>query len=277
MIDSNAGRNILRLGVGLVISLWAFSAQGQGGGLAALTQSDVEGPVIVVDLVKFKPGGEEHYDTYDAMGEVKLKDLGGEIIFRGRRTPVAALDSRRRDSENQPAEGAQLNSTQWDRVTIRRYPTKEAVLALGASAEYRAALRYRIEGVEASFVYAFSGELPSLDGAPNKGRHPMGAVEPLTSDAVYMLNLLRFKKDGGERKFFTKYGAPRGGFRPVPVLMAKGITPIIGQVVVDRLILARYPSAKAFSEMIASAEYRAVSHHRTEAIELGLIWPFSMK
>ena len=43
----------------------------------------------------------------------------------------------------------------------------------------------------------------------------------------------------------------------------------------DRLILVRYPSGEVFREMITSAEYRAVSHLRTEAIELGLIWPFS--
>ena len=45
---------------------------------------------------------------------------------------------------------------------------------------------------------------------------------------------------------------------------------------VDRLILAQYRSADVFTEMIRSAEGRAVSHSRTEAIELGLIWPFSM-
>ena len=43
------------------------------------------------------------------------------------------------------------------------------------------------------------------------------------------------------------------------------------------MILAHYPSAGVFTEMITSSEYRAVSHLRTEAIELGLIWPFSMK
>jgi len=44
----------------------------------------------------------------------------------------------------------------------------------------------------------------------------------------------------------------------------------------DRLNLAHYRFADVFTEMIRSAEYRAVSHLPTEAIELGLIWPFSM-
>ena len=37
--------------------------------LAFLAQSDMEGPVTVVDFVKFKPGGEETYDRYDALAE----------------------------------------------------------------------------------------------------------------------------------------------------------------------------------------------------------------
>ena len=44
----------------------------------------------------------------------------------------------------------------------------------------------------------------------------------------------------------------------------------------NRLILAHYPSGQVFTDMIRSAEYQAVSRVRTEAIELGLIWPFSM-
>ncbi len=45
---------------------------------------------------------------------------------------------------------------------------------------------------------------------------------------------------------------------------------------VDRLNLAHYRFADVFTEMIRSAEGRAVSYLRHEAIELGLIWPFSM-
>ena len=60
-----------------------------------------------------------------------------------------------------------------------------------------------------------------------------------------------------------------------PVLRSGGITPIVGDEQVDELILVRYPTAEAFAAMIASPDYRAVSHFRTEAIELGEVWPFS--
>ena len=235
--------------------------------------------VIVVDMVTFKPGGEQHYDKYDAMGEVKLNTLGGQIIFRGQRA-MLELPDQSEAGAGDPA-GAELNATKWDRVTIRKYPTKEAVLELGASDEYRAALGYRIKGVEKSFVYAFSGELPTLDGEP-KRQHPMDVIAPpekgdTTSDPIYILYILRFKNEGGERKFFLNDRAPRDGFRPVPVLIGKGITPIFGKEVVDRLILARYPSKEQFLKMLTSNENGQASPFRTEAIEMDLVWPFSMK
>jgi uncharacterized protein (DUF1330 family) len=277
---STAKRSLLFVGLGLLIGLPTSSVRAQETkrpvtGLRALAQSMIEGPVVVVDMVTFRPGGEQHYDKYDAMGEVKLTELGGQIIFRGQRAMIEVLDQIKAGTGD--AAAAELNATKWDRVTVRKYPTKEAVLELGASAEYRAALGHRIRGVEKSFVYAFSGELPSFDGG-TKRQHPMGVVAaPEKSETIYVLNLLRFKNDGDERKFFEKYEAPRGGIRPVPVLIGKGITPIIGKEVVDRLILARYPSQEQFQEMVTSDEYRQQSPFRTKVIEMGLMWPFSMK
>ena len=65
------------------------------GGLAFLAQTDWEGPVTVIDLVKFKPGGERSYDEYDALAEAKLKSLGGEVIFRGYSKPFEGRGSDR--------------------------------------------------------------------------------------------------------------------------------------------------------------------------------------
>lgn len=242
----------------------SLGAGAQQGGLAALAQSGTQGPVVVVDLVKFKPDGAARYAIYDEIAEAKLKDLGGEVIFRGVATQVPGMES-------------VLPSDEWDRVTFRKYPSMEAVMAMGSSKEYQGAFPNRLASVEKSFVYAYSGEMPSFVEGAKPGMHPMSVVpEPATPDTVYMLNLLRFKKDGGERKFFLEYGAPRGGHRPDPVVILKGIGPVISEEIVDRLILVRYPSAEVFIGMLGSPEYRAVSHLRTEAIELGLILSFSM-
>ena len=71
------------------------------GSLGALAQSSVEGPVVVVDLVKFKPDGAARYAIYDQIAEARLEDLGGEVIFRGDAAQVSG----------------RLPSDEWDRVT----------------------------------------------------------------------------------------------------------------------------------------------------------------
>ncbi len=218
-------------------------------GLAWLAQTDMAGPVTVIDLVKFKPGGEESYDTYDALAEAKLTSLGGEVVFRGSSKSVDGLDS-----------------SSWDRVTMRKYPSAGAVVEMGASSEYGAAFPHRLQGVETSLVYAFAGATT-----------PRVAAET-SADAVYMLNLLRFKAGDGEAGY-RDYGASvipllrqRGAG---PILMGNGLTAVISEEEIDRMILVRYPSPETFLEMVTSAEYRAIAHKRTDSIELGLLFPFS--
>jgi uncharacterized protein (DUF1330 family) len=55
----------------------------------------------------------------------------------------------------------------------------------------------------------------------------------------------------------------------------KGVGPVIADEEIDRLALVRYPSTETFLEMIASDEYQATAHFRTDALELGLLFPFS--
>jgi len=234
-----------------------------GGGLGALLSSGVEGPIVVMDLVKFKPGGAEKYAIYDGIAEKKLASLGGEVVFRGSSREVSGLDY-----------------AKWDRVTFRKYPSMQAVMQMAASSEYQGAFPHRMASVERSIVDVFSGELPSFGGNPSPGSHPMNKLNaPHDEDTVYMLNLLRFKDDGGREQYYGQYGAKtmpmiqiRGGG---PVYVLKGVGPVIADEEIDRLILVTYPSPKLFREMIESPEYQAIAHLRTEAIELGLLFPFS--
>jgi uncharacterized protein (DUF1330 family) len=218
-------------------------------GLDWLAQTDLEGPVTVMDVVKFKPSGEESYDKYDALAEAKLKSLGGEVIFRGYSKPAGRLDS-----------------SSWDRVTMRKYPSAKAVVEMGSSSEYRAAFPHRMQGVEKSLVYAFGGNaMPRVAAAAS-------------SDTVYMLNLLRFNDNGGVAGY-SDYGSHVGpliqqaGGRPV--LRMNGLTAIISEEEYDMMILVMYPSPDSFFSMVTSPEYRAISHKRGDSIELGQLFSFS--
>lgn len=100
---------------------------------------------------------------------------------------------------------------------------------------------------------------------------------------IYMLNLLRYRLDGG-RERYAEYGAAAGRF----------LAGVGGEVVYagdcstlvvgpdghnwDAVLVVRYPSRAAFAEMVANPEYQQVTHIRTEALEDAVLqathaWP----
>jgi uncharacterized protein (DUF1330 family) len=95
---------------------------------------------------------------------------------------------------------------------------------------------------------------------------------------VVMLNLLRFKLDGG-RERYAEYGAAvtplleKAGGRAV--FLGESALPLLGDGRWDSILLVEYPTRQAFLEMIASAEYQAIGHLRTEALEHGELHPMS--
>jgi uncharacterized protein (DUF1330 family) len=93
---------------------------------------------------------------------------------------------------------------------------------------------------------------------------------------VTMLNLLRFKPDGGQERY-AEYGAAvapsleKVGGRIV--WAGQPSAPLLGEGGWDMVALVEYPSRQAFLDMIASPEYKEIGHLRTEALELGELHP----
>ncbi len=93
-----------------------------------------------------------------------------------------------------------------------------------------------------------------------------------------MLNLLRFKPDGGQERY-AEYGAAvtplleKAGARVV--FLGEAALPLLGEGRWDSVLLVEYPSRGAFLEMIGSAEYQTIGHLRTEALEHGELHPLS--
>lgn len=200
-------------------------------------------------------------DEYDALAEAKLTSLGGEVIFRGYSKPFEGRGADRAAARI----GGDPSVLGWDRVTMRKYPSAKAVVEMGSSGEYRAALPHRTQGVERSLVYAFGGNaMPRVPAADS-------------SDAVYMLNLLRFN-DGGEAGY-SDYGRSvvplmrQAGGRSV--LGMTGLTAVISEQEIDRMILVFYPSPENFLSMVESPEFLAAMYKRSDSVELGLNLPFS--
>lgn len=86
---------------------------------------------------------------------------------------------------------------------------------------------------------------------------------------VVMLNLLRFRPDGG-RERYEEYGAA-----VAPLLQGVGgdvvfagapAAAMIGDASWDLVALARYPTRQAFLDMISSPAYQEIAHLRTESL-----------
>lgn len=93
---------------------------------------------------------------------------------------------------------------------------------------------------------------------------------------VVMLNLLAFKPDGG-RERYEEYGAAvapileRLGGRIV--FAGEPAAVLLGEESWGMVLLVEYPSRQAFLDMIASDEYQAIGHLRTEALTKGELHP----
>jgi len=93
---------------------------------------------------------------------------------------------------------------------------------------------------------------------------------------VVMLNLLRFRPDGGQERY-AEYGAAvapcleKVGGRIV--FAGQPAAPLLGGDAWDLVALVEYPSRQAFLDMIASPEYTTIGHLRTEALTRGELHP----
>lgn len=88
---------------------------------------------------------------------------------------------------------------------------------------------------------------------------------------VVMLNLMRFKPDGGREKYaeyvehFRRTSAKHGA---EVLYVGDGSTTLVGEPGQswDTVLLVRYPSRRAFSDMVRDPDYSPGTHLRTEAL-----------
>jgi uncharacterized protein (DUF1330 family) len=93
-----------------------------GADLKRFLDEDVPGPVVMLNLLRFAPGGRESYAAYaKAVTETFLPRYGGEVVYAG--DGGAAL----------VAEDGQA----WDAVLIVRYPDRTAFSRMVADPEYQ--------------------------------------------------------------------------------------------------------------------------------------------
>lgn len=228
-------------------------------------------PVIVMKLLKYRgEEGRESYRRYSEVAVSRIRELAGDVVFFGNVKPFTV------NFAGSP-ELFGFDSNPWDSVVFERYRSRKDLRKLGESEDYRAATIHRQSSIEKTVIYA-------LNGSPHSGVQRSSAdteivPDPPSPQAVYMLNLLRFKPDGGKDAYFRDYGSnvmpliAKHGGKVIFGLEAEQL--LVGEEQYDRVILVMYPSVERFTRMILSEEYQDISHHRADALEIGHLYGFS--
>jgi uncharacterized protein (DUF1330 family) len=106
----------------------------------ALAAAPDEGPVVMLNLLKFKPGGMEAYLRYGDAALGMVEERGGRLLWSGRAEQVLIGD---------PA-------SDWDVVALVEYPSRGAFIEMVSSPTYLEAHAEREAGLERTVVVACS-------------------------------------------------------------------------------------------------------------------------
>ncbi|MEQ9642271.1 MAG: DUF1330 domain-containing protein [Alphaproteobacteria bacterium] len=119
--------------------------------LAALAADDRPGPVVMLNLVKFKDGADARaeYQTYSKGFTPLLKQLGGTVLWAGDVTGIAIGEDGRDD---------------WDYAVLVRYPRRQDFVDTMTSDAYAAINPYRLAGLAKHVIVPVSETYSKFDG-----------------------------------------------------------------------------------------------------------------
>ncbi len=111
-----------------------------GEQIKALVEMDYEGPLVMLNLLKFKPdGGRESYQTYGQGFTEVMKDVDVKVHYAGEfLMPL-------------------IGEEDWDMILLVEYPSKKDFLAMAANPEYREAAKSRTSALTDSRLYVTRG------------------------------------------------------------------------------------------------------------------------
>jgi uncharacterized protein (DUF1330 family) len=104
---------------------------------------DVDGPLVMLNLLKFKPdGGQESYDEYGRGFSEVMKDVDVKVHYAGKVLMPLIGDG------------------DWDMILLVEYPSKEDFLKMAANPEYREAAKSRTAALLDSRLYVTTRRVP---------------------------------------------------------------------------------------------------------------------
>lgn len=117
--------------------------------LEALAQSPDDGPVLMLNLLAFRPGGRERYRSYMTVAQRALDEVGATVALFAQ--------------AHEPFIGPQDET--WDEVLIVRYPNRQAFLRMLSLDYYREALEHRREALARTRIFPLSLGARSVEGS----------------------------------------------------------------------------------------------------------------
>ena len=111
----------------------------RGADLKRLLQEDPGGPVVMLNLLRFRADARESYARYaDALGNRFLARYGAEVLYAGEGSTVLAAEP----------------GQEWDMVLLVRYPSREAFSRMVADPEYQEVTHLRSEALVEAVLQA---------------------------------------------------------------------------------------------------------------------------
>jgi uncharacterized protein (DUF1330 family) len=109
-----------------------------GQDLKRFLKEDPDGPVVMLNLLKYRSGGEQSYRAYSAALKDYLPSIGAEVLYVG-------------DCSTTLVAPAIWN---WDAVLIVRYPSRQAFSAMVRDPAYQSVTRLRTEALKEAVLQA---------------------------------------------------------------------------------------------------------------------------
>jgi uncharacterized protein (DUF1330 family) len=109
-----------------------------GQDLKRFLEEDPGGPVVMLNLLRFKEGGSDGYAEYGRAIGPFLDAVGGSLVYSGRcSTALVAPDAH-----------------EWDAILLVRYPSRQAFCEMVANPEYQKITHLRTEALSEAVLQA---------------------------------------------------------------------------------------------------------------------------
>lgn len=104
--------------------------------IQAFMSAPIEGPILMVNLLRFKQdGGRDEYLRYAQLVGPHLARVGGRVVFHA------------------SAKATVIGDDAWDEVLIVEYPSRQAFLDMVGNEDYQAAAKHRTRALVDSRLY----------------------------------------------------------------------------------------------------------------------------